>query len=183
LLIDQKVKEGFERISAQLQDPQFAKGVVRVESKVLHNYTCEAKAGEFRFIADEHPNSGGNGEGPTPLQYFLAGLVFCEQVIFIRHCAAHNVQVDSLETSVRGYLDRRGNYGVAEVDPAFNQIVVTMRIESTESSDKIREAITRLEKHCPAYNTLKKSVQVIHEVTLNGQELKLEESQVPVRGA
>lgn len=183
MLIDQKVKEGFERISAQLRDPQFAKGVVSVESKVLHNYTCEAKVGRFRFVADEHPDSGGSGKGPTPLQYFLAGLLFCEQVIFVRHCAAHGIQVDSLETSVRGYFDRRGNYGVAEVDAAFNQIVVTVRIKSPERPDRISEAIARLEKHCPAYNTLKKSVQVIHDVTLNGLKLKLEESKASVRDA
>lgn len=174
MLFDHKVKDAFDEISKQLHDSQaqFAKGVVRVEAKVLHNFTCEGKAGEFGFVADEHPANGGDGKGPTPLHYFLAGLAFCEQVIFVRHCAAHVVQIDSLETSVRGYFDRRGIYGTAEVDPGFQEIVVELKIQSPEKPKTILEAVGRVDKHCPANNTLRKAARLIHKITLNGNELQ-----------
>jgi len=181
LLFDQKVKDAFDKISLQVRDPQFAKGVVRVEAKALHNYTGEGRAGNFRLVSDESPESGGEGKGATPLHHFLAGLAFCEQVTFVRHCAAHSVQIDSLETSVKGYFDRRGVYGVADVDPGFQEIVVEMRIRSPEKPDAVREALAHVEKHCPAYNTLKKGAHVIHKATLNDKHLEISQPQISLR--
>ncbi len=174
MLFDNKVKDAFDSTFAQLRETSglFSKGVLRVETQVLHNFTNQGKAGDFLFISDERAEAGGEAKGPTPLEYFLSGLGFCEQVIFIRHCAALGVHVDSLETTVRGYFDRRGIYGVADVDPGFSEIVVEMRIRSSETKEKILDAISKVEKHCPAYNTLRKAAKVTHQVKLNDKDLQ-----------
>jgi hypothetical protein len=48
----------------------------RVKARVVSNVRLEAQVGEFRLISDEHPERGGEGAGPSPLQYFLAGTGF-----------------------------------------------------------------------------------------------------------
>ncbi len=144
-----------------------------METRLVENFNGEAKARDFIFISDEREESAGTDKGPAPLEYFLSGFAFCEQIIFARHAAALGLDLDRLELKVKGLFRRRGMYGTAEVDPGFEETSVEFRVESKESKELAIDPVWRVHKHCPAYNTLRKAAKISEGVFLNDEELAL----------
>lgn len=175
LLEKDKLKQAYEQRGIRAaQDPVFAKVAINVEAKLVHNVLSEASAGRdqsFKFYADERGEAGGSGKGPLPLEYFLAGLAFCYQSIMARTAASLGIDLNAVSSSVKGILDRRGAYGTADVDSAFQRIIFTVNIQSSESQDRIRELIELVDKRCPAHETLRKACSIAQKVTLNGVEV------------
>lgn len=57
-------------------DPVAARGVVRASTRLVEDCRSEARLDEHTVICDEPKDRGGTGQGPAPLQYFLASLGF-----------------------------------------------------------------------------------------------------------
>ncbi len=57
-------------------DPMVARGVVRAHTRLVDDCRSEAQLGEHIVVCDEPKDRGGTGQGPSPLEYFLASLGF-----------------------------------------------------------------------------------------------------------
>jgi len=57
-------------------DLEAARGVIRASTRLVEDCRSEARLGEYLVICDEPKDRGGTGQGPSPLQYFLASLGF-----------------------------------------------------------------------------------------------------------
>jgi uncharacterized OsmC-like protein len=98
---------------------------------------------------------------------------FCENVTFARFAALRGLEFESLETSVRGHWDRRGQGEWEGVEPAFQDFVVETRISSSAPIEKIR-AITKLVHYrCPMHSSISKIGKVVDRLYVNGTEVSL----------
>jgi hypothetical protein len=50
--------------------------VTRAKVSLIRDQLKEARVGEYIIKSDEHRARGGGGEGPAPLQYFIAAIGF-----------------------------------------------------------------------------------------------------------
>ena len=50
--------------------------VTRAKVSLIGDQLKEARVGEYTIKSDEHRARGGGGEGPAPLQYFIAAIGF-----------------------------------------------------------------------------------------------------------
>ena len=50
--------------------------VTRAKVSLIGDQLKEARVGEYTIKSDEHRARGGDGEGPAPLQYFIAAIGF-----------------------------------------------------------------------------------------------------------
>jgi hypothetical protein len=57
-------------------DPAFGRGVIRATTRLVADCRSEGQFEEHLVISDEPKERGGTGQGPSPLQYFLAALGF-----------------------------------------------------------------------------------------------------------
>src|SRR6266699_3401178 len=74
----------------------------KAEVKLIKDQRTEAKDRGFTVIQDEPESIGGTGQGPTPTDYFITSVGFCENVIFVRNASLAGLSLDSLETTVTG---------------------------------------------------------------------------------
>ncbi len=66
-----KTYEGFATA-----DPLSTRGVIRAGTRLVENCRSDAALDGHTVVCDEPKERGGSGQGPTPLQYFLASLGF-----------------------------------------------------------------------------------------------------------
>jgi uncharacterized OsmC-like protein len=119
----------------------------------------------FSFTIDERRERGGTDAGLPPLAYFLAGAASCLMTQYAKLAIAKNVTLVSIRAVARGHFDRR-------MGGAFQDIIYEIAIESSAAEDAIREIARKAEMMCHAHNTLKGSVQMKTDLTLNGKRLE-----------
>jgi hypothetical protein len=88
-------------------------------------------------VQDEPASVAGGALGPTPTDYFVVALGACQNVVFVRF-AALELRIESLETTVTGVWDRRGLYGIAGVDPGFQEITLETRVTTRHERESRR---------------------------------------------
>jgi uncharacterized OsmC-like protein len=152
-------------------------GKNEVSTDLLENFYGRAGARDFSFEADEPASlAGGQNRGPRPLEYFLAGFAFCQQVIYAKNALATGIEFTNLSIDVSGDVDPRGVLGVGGAEPGFANDEITYRthIESPATPDEVRELVGFAEHRCPAHASLRKPMGFDREVYLNGELLDLD---------
>lgn len=148
--------------------------VVRKIDEGIEEATFPLLPGNFVLRADEQaePVYYGKGTAPQPLDIFLAGIGMCMASIYGEAAADLGLKVDSVEVGVRGDLDMEGildlsgdGYGSR---PGFSRIWYTVKLQSNETDDKIRQLIGFVERRCPAHNTVMRGTQGVFDFFLNG---------------
>lgn len=154
-------------------EPGQTLGTTRADVKLIAQQYQEAKVGKFTLACDEPLPLGGTDKAPTPLEFFMASIGFCENVMFTRHAALLNLQFDSLETSVRGHWDRKGQYAIGGSEPSFKDVSVETKVTTKEPVEKVVEVTRRTHKGCPMHATIVKAMKVTDKLFVNGKEVPL----------
>lgn len=141
----------------------------RVITTAIEGFKGQAKARRFVFFADEPVEGGGTNEAPRPLEYFLAGFAFCQQVQYVKHAALRNLDITGLRMDVKGYVDQRGVLGIEDVPAGFQRIDYKVQIESSEPVGSIVELADFVESICPAHAAIKGSAPLNRTLVVNGE--------------
>src|SRR5690606_41770862 len=95
---------------------------------VIHDFYGGGKEDDSRMEPFVHDNSEppvllGNNEGANPVEYVLHGLAGCMTTTMALHAAAHNIQLESVESKLEGDLDVQGVRGLNDkVRNGYQQI-------------------------------------------------------------
>ena len=154
-------------------EPKQALGTARADAKLLGQQYQEAMVKTFTIACDEPIPSGGTDKGPTPLDFFVASVGFCENVMFTRNAALQGLEFDTLETSVHGHWDRRGQYETSGTDPSFKDMTVETKVTSKASTERIVEVVRATHKTCPMRVTIGKAMEVTDRLFVNGKEIPI----------
>lgn len=148
----------------------------RAEVRLVMDQQSEARVRSFTLIQDEPESVWGTAKGPTPTDYFIASVGFCENVIFARNASLANLSIDSLETAVTGTWDRRGLFDIDGVTPHFKTVTVETKITTITTRDnvqKVVEVANQTHRGCPVHATLSRATQMIFKLVVNGQPVPL----------
>ena len=155
-------KEDSERRS--LTEPTI--GTHRIDIELVEQLRFRASFGHFSFSIDEPPERGGTDAGLSPLAYFVAGAASCLMTQYAKLAVAKDVEIRSMKAVARGHFDRR-------IGGAFRDMIYEIAIESAADEGTIREIAREAELMCYAHNTLKNTVRMQTNLTLNGKRLEL----------
>lgn len=175
-LVSPRFKSIVEELKAKVavaKDPNQTIATVRADAKLLAQQYQEVRVRDFVIASDEPVPSGGTDKGPTPLDFFVASIGFCENVMFTRHAVLSGVEFSSLETSVRGHWDRKGQYEIDGVSPNFRDMTVETRVASDAPIEKIVEVARITHRTCPMHATIVRAMTVIDRLFVNGKEVAL----------
>jgi len=82
-----------------------------------------------------------------------------------------DIRIERAEMSVRGEFDQKGKFGLSDVPSACTRLVYRLDLRSPDSRERIVEFTEALERSCYATNTLRRPVEVVPELTLNGVDV------------
>jgi len=126
----------------------------KAEVKLVKDQNSEAKVRGFTVVQDEPESIGGTSKGPTPTDYLIASVGFCENVIFVRNASLAGLSIDSLETTVTGSWDRRGLFEIDNVAPYFNSITVETKVSTKDPVERVVQVARETHRRCPVHATL-----------------------------
>lgn len=118
-------------------------------------FALTAKAGKHELVLDESETLGGNNTGPNPMQTALAALVSCENVT--ANIAAREMGFDlkGMTINISGTFDPRGFMGDPSVQPYFEEVTINVKVDTTESVERIQAIKEKVEGRCPIYTLFK----------------------------
>ena len=155
------------------QAPEPPIGTFTVESSLKQGYQVELAARQFTFLSDEPEKIGGSDLGPTPVEYVLAGLAACQEIVYATYARVLNVPVNSVKVRAEGSLDLRGFFGVADVQAGFSSVTYAVEIDSPAAEADVLRLIDTVNAKCPVLEIIKDPVPVAGSYTLNGVAIEL----------
>jgi uncharacterized OsmC-like protein len=165
--------EGMIKDLQTAKDPLQTLGTAKADVRLVGSQSSQAKVRGFTIESDEPRTGGGEDKAPNPLDYFMSSIGFCENVILARHAALYGLTFDSLETSVRGHWDRKGQFEIDETDPSFKDISIETKITTNDPIDAVAKVIRIAHRRCPMYATVTKAAKVTTRLVVNGKDVAL----------
>lgn len=118
---------------------------------------------DFEVLIDEPPSNHGNDEGPQPLEYILASLAGCSNVIINKIAVENQITLLDMEVDVVGVCDTRGIFGAEAINVPFPEVRLTIRGTTRNTEDEIELLREQLAWRCPVKVIMKQSGSEIKE--------------------
>ncbi len=148
-----------------------ARATCTVDTRLVDGFLTEASARQFTFQVDEPEALGGADTAPTPVEYVLAALGACQEIVYATYARILGIPLEHLAIRVTGDLDPRGFFGVADVPAGFRSVQFDVQIASPAPPEQITRLIGAVNRHCPVLDILQRPLPVTGRYALNGQEL------------
>ncbi|WP_106506985.1 OsmC family protein [Brachybacterium timonense] len=121
----------------------------------------EAKARQFTITVDEPPSLGGADAGPNPVEFVLAALAGCYNVVVQMVAQEQGVSLSDLRIDLEGDLDPSKLMGKDVTTRAgYDGLRMTIHA-STDADDATMEALlAAVEERCPVSDNLRNPTPV-----------------------
>ena len=119
------------------------------------------KTRQFRLIVDEPTDLGGTDEHANPVEYLLAGLAGCINVV--GHLVAKELgfSIQKLHIEVTGNINPNKLFGVSDAERAgFKEIELKLVPETNASIETLAEWLRIVQERCPVKDNLANSTPV-----------------------
>jgi len=114
-----------------------------------------AHINNHKVLIDEPLTLGGTDKGPNPVEYILAALGGCINVLVISFAENFDVEIKDVKVELEGDLDPDGFLGVnPDARVGYEEIRYTIHIDSPSPEEKVEALIKHVEKYCPVKDTL-----------------------------
>ena len=124
---------------------------------------------EFEFEIDEPELFGGKSLAPSPVDYLLGSVAGCIVAAGTYMAKEMGFELYHLEAAVDGRINSDCFFGISSGNRSgFQEITVSLRVESSASEDQLEEWKRQLPIRCPVIDNLLHPVKL--ELTLNGTE-------------
>lgn len=164
----------FDTIDNIKEKPEIAKFNFRAKNKWIGGMANQTTVSDYSgacqtftrskphvFTKDEPPILLGSDKGANPVEYLLAGLAGCVTTSLVSHAAARGIKIDSIESTLEGDIDLRGLLQLDEkVNPGYQGINISFKIESDASKETLKELIELAKKASPVANTVSRPTPV-----------------------
>lgn len=147
----------------------------RAQTRLVQGLRCAANVRRFpTLFVDEPLDLGGEDSSANPMELLLVALGTCQEIIFSAYAAVMGIPLDAVSVNVKGFLDIRGMLAMDEsVAPGCQLVSYEASIQSPADRQEIRKLVGMVEAHCPVLDTLKRPVEVVGRVFLNGESLDI----------
>ena len=138
------------------------KGGVKTEITSLNQKVGNSEIEKnFKFTIDEPNELLGSNSAPTPQEYLLGGVAGCMMVGFIVEAAEKNIDLDSVELTIKGDLDLRGFLDVDKtVAPGFEKLNFNYRVKGNGTQEDYDAIINHVQRTSPNYRTMTDNVEM-----------------------
>ena len=167
------VSQLFETIDNIKENKKIAKFNFRAKNKWIGGTENQTTVSDFYgackthtretphvFVKDEPSILLGNDKGANPVEYLLAGLAGCITTSLVAYASAKGVKIDSIESTLEGDIDLQGLFQLDDVNPGYEGINISFKIESDASEETLQELIELAKKVSPVANTISRPTPI-----------------------
>ncbi len=130
----------------------------KVEAKSDSNARVLVKARNFDLIIDEPENLGGDDRGANPVEFVLAALAGCLNVVGNLIAKEMDLKISNLKFEIEGELNPMKFLGKSSAERAGYQNITAVVSGDTDADEKtIEEWLSRVEERCPVSDNLSNS--------------------------
>lgn len=161
--LDQNVIQAVQALAEEINsNPDKADVAFRAESKLDKGLQSEINVREFEFVSDEPESLGGTNLGATPVEYVLAALAACQEIVIKAHGLALGINIKSVRVKATGNLDLHGFLNLSDdARPGFNDVNLVTEIETDETNEKKLKQLKEISfKNCPVLDIIENPVPV-----------------------
>ena len=130
-------------------------GVVTVAETGEGAFQVEVSAGGVHFLADEPPEVGGLGSGPTPYDLLAAGLGACTAMTLRLYARGKQLPLERVTVTI-GHSRRRAT------EPA--DLFTRRLLLEGDLSDEQRQRLAEIADRCPVHRTLEGGAAIATEL-------------------
>lgn len=113
------------------------------------------EARNFEIIVDEPKNLGGTDAGPNPVEYVLAALAGCMNVVGHVVAKEMNFTLRSLEIDIEGDLDPGKFMGTSMKERAgYKEVRVVLKPDSDADQTVLDKWMEAVEQRCPVSDNI-----------------------------
>lgn len=169
MVLDWELQDDVQRQVRQIENADRLKPNENdVTTQIVSNLRGSGQARDFTFEYDEPGHvAGGTNAAPRPLEYFLAGFAFCQQVQYARNALVTGIEFDDLGMELHGEV-MPGTTGFTD-----DTIQYTTSIESDAHPEDVKELVELAEDSCHAHRALEEPMTLDQEILLNGEPLDI----------
>jgi uncharacterized OsmC-like protein len=132
-----------------------------VHGKTVDATRIDVRARSFTIIVDEPASLGGADAGPNPVEYELAALVGCMNVMGHIIAREMSIELRGMEIEARGTLNPDKLMGRKTADRAgYKEIVVTVDVDSPAPRARLESWLQKIEERCPVSDNLSRMTPV-----------------------
>ena len=114
-----------------------------------------AKARQFSLTIDEPEALGGQDESANPVEYILAGLAGCLNVVGHLVAKEHGFELKQLDIEITGNITPNRFLGVSKEDRAgFKSLDVILKPESNANESTLGRWLNTVQERCPVKDNL-----------------------------
>ncbi|WP_448534950.1 OsmC family protein [Pseudothermotoga sp.] len=115
----------------------------------------QVKARNFTMYVDEPPQLGGKDKGANPVEYMLAALAGCLNVVGHMVAKEMNIKLDGLTIDIEGVLNPAKFQGKSNAERAgYKQINVTIRAKTNAPEEVLKKWLEVIESRCPVSDNI-----------------------------
>ncbi len=164
---EEKIRTAFERATKamRLRD-SIGRGTAVTRVTMREGFTCEVEDGRWNLTVDMSEKGGGDGKGPDPGVMGRTALGSCLAIAYRQWLIQRDVPVEGLEVEIQADYNARGEYGVTDDSPAYEEIRYVVTVESDAPEEEIVNALDEAEVHCTYLVIFREPQRVIREVRL-----------------
>lgn len=108
-------------------------------------------------VADEPEVRGGTNEGFAPTEMAIAAFLACTNVIGHKVAKMHDVDIQSMEIDADAEFNRLGVTLQEEVDIPFPELILTIKLATSSSDEKLELLKRDLPRFCPVGKVFEQS--------------------------
>ena len=109
----------------------------------------------FKMTIDEPQNLGGTNGGANPVEYLLAALSGCLNVVGHLVAKEMGIQLNGLEIALEGDLNPARFVGKSMEDRAgYKQVRVTMKPDTDADKETLEKWLKTVENRCPVSDNI-----------------------------
>jgi len=119
------------------------------------------KTRNFTMIVDEPPNLGGTDQGANPVEYVLAALAGCLNVVGHIVAKEMEIKLKGLSIEISGVLNPDKLFGKETGERAgYKNIDVVVKVDTNADENTLKKWIETVEKRCPVSDNLQNPTPV-----------------------
>ncbi|WP_297436358.1 OsmC family protein [Thermococcus sp.] len=122
---------------------------IAVSGKRIGPTKMVVKAGDFEITVDKL-----GGEAPSPLDYILAALAGCMNIVGTLVAKDMKINIEDIDIEIEGTFNPGKLYGNGSERAGYKDVTVRVKVRSDADEKTLREWLERVEERCPVSDNL-----------------------------
>ncbi|KPU63422.1 osmotically inducible protein C [Thermococcus sp. EP1] len=122
---------------------------IKVVGKRISPTKMKVKAGEFEIMIDKV-----GGGFPSPLDYTLASLAGCINIVGTLVAKDMGINIEDIEIEVEGVFNPGKLYGKGTQRAGYKEIKVKVKVKTDADEETLEKWLKQVEERCPISDNL-----------------------------